>query len=101
MGNIDELKGTYVDFVHGIKNAVQAEIAKIDDFVNGAVRILIVPKCHEADEWLGGLGMDCERDFVFPATPGGSHTRPNGWRGDDDGECDCSGYAALKIQGAA
>jgi hypothetical protein len=100
---MNEPQGTYVDLISGIKNAVQAEVAKINahnDFENGAIRVLIVPKCPGANEWFGGLD-GCEYDFVFHATPGGSHTRPAGWRDTNEDELDCSGSSALQIQGAA
>jgi hypothetical protein len=87
-----------------IVRAVRAEAAKIPDFDNGAIRLLFAPKCAEAEHWLGDNGVDetvCETDFGYVIKKGFGHTRPNGWRGEDDGECDCYGYAALKIAGCA
>lgn len=85
-----------------IVDAIQEEIAKIPEFDNGAIRLLFVPKCNEAANKIGGFGLHCELGLSFPVKKGSSHTRPAGWRGDSsESECDCNGYAALKIGGCA
>ena len=91
----------FIKLIHDLKKAVQTAIAKIPDFKHGAVQFLFVPNCEKANRMMFGIGMDCERKFIFPARPGYGHTRPAGYRGNREKECDCSGYAALKIQGAA
>lgn len=91
----------FIKLVQDLKKAVQAEVAKIADFNHGAIQFLFVPNCEKADRMMFGIGQDCERKFIFPARPGYGHTRPAGYRGNREKECDCSGYAALKIQGAA
>ena len=94
---------TFQKLVAQIVGAVRAEAAKILDFDNGAIRLLFVPKCPEAAEFLGWAGFshaEIDVDVGFAIKDGASHTRPAGWRGDKD-ECDCYGYAALKIEGCA
>lgn len=91
----------FVFFVRKLKKVIQAEVLRIPTFKEGAIQLLFAPKCDEADMMMFGIGRDCERKFIFPARFGYSHTRPAGYRGSDEAECDCSGYAALKIQGAA
>lgn len=94
-------KLTVQNLARNIVNAVQAEVAKIPDFENGAIRLLFVPKCSEAVKYLCGFGKDCEPDLVFPAKEGGKHVRPAGFRGSNEPECDCYGYTAIKIGGCA
>lgn len=98
MGN----KTTIQDLTRRLVTTIQTEAAKITDFDNGAIRLLFVPKCETAVNYLGGFGIDCEIDFGFPIKQGASHTRPAKWRNKEDREeCDCYGYAALKIEGCA
>lgn len=93
---------TIQELVRRIISEIQAEAAKIPDFDDGAIRLLFVPKCNVAVDYLGGFGTDCEIDFGFPIKEGANHTRPAKWRGDEDREeCGCYGYAALKIEGCA
>jgi len=81
-----------------LRDAIWAEVAKIPDFENGAIRLLFVPKSNKASGFFGALGTGCEIDLVHPVKEGGSHTRPAGFRGDKDSpETDCSSYAACKI----
>jgi hypothetical protein len=97
-----EMKHTIQTLARRIVNAVQAEAGKIPDLDNGAIRLLFVPKCGTADGYFGHFGLDCELGLVFPIKEGASHTRPAKWRGKEDRkECNCSGYAELKIQGCA
>lgn len=91
----------FILLVRRLKNAVQKEIARIPDFKHGAIQFLFVPKCKKADRMMFAIGRDCERKFIFPSRDGYGHTRPSGFRDSEESECDCSGYAALKIQGAA
>jgi hypothetical protein len=101
-GNKKVAKFTFQDLVRDIVEAVQTEIAKISDFDNGAIRLLFVPKCDKAVGFFGGFGRHCEIDLGFPVREGASHTRAAKWRGKEDRkECDCYGYAALKIEGCA
>lgn len=92
------IKLTIQKLVEGIVSAVQSEAAKIPGFDNGAIRLLFVPKCPAGERFLGGFGPNCEIDFGFPIKEGASHIRP---ATEDDKECDCYGYAALKIEGCA
>lgn len=95
-------KLTIQELTRSIVDAIQAEAVKVPDFDNGAIRLLFVPKCETAVDFLGNFGPDCEIDLGFPIKKGASHTRPAKWRGDvDRKECDCYGYAALKIEGCA
>ena len=95
-------KLTIQELVKKIVDAVQAQAKKILNFDNGAIRLLFVPKCGMADDFLGGFGPNCEIDFGFPIKKGTSHIRPAKWRGKEDRkECDCYGIAALKIAGCA
>ncbi len=91
----------FILLVRRLKNAVQREVARIPDFKHGAIQFLFVPKSKKADRMMFAIGRDCERKFIFPSRDGYGHTRPAGFRGSDEAECDCSGYASLKIQGAA
>jgi hypothetical protein len=98
------MEKTLQELVQEIVQAVRLEVAKVPNFDNGAIRILLVPKCADTEHWLGDHGVDetiCEHDFGYVIKKGASHTRPNGWRGEDDGECDCYGYAALKTAGCS
>lgn len=77
-------------------------------FTKGCIRIMMVPLCSEASEWIGGIsryypaisGQEndiCEQEFVFAIVPGGSHTIQYVC---DDGHTepvDCYAYSALKI----
>jgi len=89
---------TIQELARNIVNAVQAEAAKVPGFDYGAIRLLFVPKIDMAEKFVGGFGLDCEMGLIYPIKLGASHTRPA--QGDEK-ECDCSGYAALKIQGCA
>jgi hypothetical protein len=91
-------KITVQKLVKGISDAVRAKAAEVPDFENGAFRLLFVPKCEDANQFLGGFGVDCEVDFGFSIKEGGSRTRP---AMDEQKECACYGYAAEKIEGCA
>lgn len=98
----ESTKLTAQELIRNIVNAVQLEATKIPDFDNGAIRLLLVPQCGLAVDYIGGFGIDCEVDLGFPIKKGGNRTRPAKWRGDEDRkECGCYGYAALKIEGCA
>lgn len=90
-------KFTIQGLVSNIANAVQSEAAKIPGLENGAIRILFVAKCKAAVNYLG-FGPQCEIDFGYPIKEGASHTIP---AKKDQAECDCYGYAALKIGGCS
>lgn len=92
------MDGKFNNLARTMVTAIQGRVAQTEGFKEGAIRLLFVGKCPEADEFLGGFGPDCEVDLIFPAKPGFSHTRPaiNG-----EPECDCSGRAAAKIQASA
>lgn len=90
------MKKTIQSLVKEITNAVQEEAKKVPGFDNGAIRILFSPKCSAANSFLGEFTPKCELDFGYPIKPGGSHTRP---ADENQDECDCYGYAALKIGG--
>jgi len=94
-------KITVQNLARNIVNAIQTEVEKIPGFDNGAIRLLFVPKCPEAVEYLCGFGKDCELDLVFPAKKGGKHVRPAGFRGSNEPECDCYGDTATKVGGCA
>ena len=95
-------KMTVQKFVEGIVDAVQAEAAKIPDFINGAIRILLVSKSDEADDFFVGFGHGCEMDLVYKIREGGSRIRPAGFRGDSTKpERDCYGTSANKVGGCA
>jgi|GEM_PF-1836218 len=90
----------FSNLIKDIVDAVQAEIEKIPDFNSGAIRLQFAPKCDEAAENITGFGLLCELGLSFPVKVGASYTRPAGWRGNSsEPECDCNGYAALKIGG--
>ncbi len=91
----------FVLFIQRLKTAIQQAVVKIPDFKEGAIQFLFVPKCKASDRMMFGIGLGCERKFIFAARQGFSHTRPAGYRGTNKDECDCSGDAAAKIQGAA
>ncbi len=91
-------KNTIQTLVNQISDAIRAKAAEIPDFNNGAFRLLFVPKCEDANSFLGGFGIGCEIDFGFAIKDGGKRTRP---AIDGHKECACYGYAAEKIEGCA
>lgn len=81
-----------------IANAIRLEATKVLDFDNGAIRVLFVPQCEDANSFLGGFGIDCKIDLGYAIKEGASCTRP---ARDDHKEFACYGYAAEKIDGCA
>lgn len=91
-------KLTIQELAEKMRVAIQAEATKIPDFDYGAIRLLFVPKCEKANEFIGGFGIGCEVDLGYSIKEGGEKTRP---AKDDQKECACYGYAALKIEGCS
>ncbi|MCL2085749.1 hypothetical protein FWH09_02340 [Candidatus Saccharibacteria bacterium] len=97
---------TFQELAKEIKEAIQAEIAKISDFNNGAIVMRFVPFNASAQKFLGGFDEDAEIELSYHIKPVGfgqketSYTRPAGWRGKDF-EVNCRDYADLKIGACA
>lgn len=97
--------------VSGVRQAACA-IPVFRDSKNGCIRITVVPLTPIAEAWIGGELSDfelfdrehmghpvhdiCEREFVYPIFPGGSHTIQYECEDGHIEPVNCYGYSALK-----
>ena len=104
---IDLDKAAFMSVVLDGGQKVAENIPKFKQTGNGAIVMMPVPLCWEADIWLGGLSQyDAEhkpvnvREYVTVGSiaPGGSHTIQ--WEDPNDGHresVNCFAYAMMKI----
>ncbi len=102
----------YRDLLAAIVKSVRTRAKLVPCFResgNGCIRILAIPGCPEADQWLGGSSTFdavpnfpddvAEYEHSFAITPGGNRTieTRNNECPSATYRCSCYGYSALKI----
>lgn len=109
------LRVKYQELIRQIVSEVRQAACAIPvfrDSKNGCIRITIVPLTPIAEAWIGGELSDfelfdrehmghpvhdiCEREFVYPIFPGGSHTIQYECEDGHIEPVNCYGYSALK-----
>lgn len=97
--------GNFLELAKNLRNAIRGEAATIPDFKTGAIVLSFVVKSDGGNQFLGGFcdegDSNVDVDLTYSIRPGSPKTRPNGFRGNTEGEVACRGYAALKIEGCA
>ncbi len=106
------LKIPYQNLVNRIVIGVRGKATTIDELAKsrcGAIRITMVPLSSLCEAWLGGKLSDfgerlevnthdvCEREFVYPLFPGGSHTMQYTCEDGHIEPVNCYAYSALKV----